>query len=83
MTNVAQGKPSYQSSTARGGPASNGNDGDRSSLHDGGQCTETLNETSPWWRVDLLESYPVQLVRVTTRGCCGMSHDSSGRWNVI
>ncbi|KAF0314296.1 CUB and sushi domain-containing protein 3 [Amphibalanus amphitrite] len=71
LTNVAQGKPASQSSSARSGPASNGNDGDSSSLHDGGRCTETLNETSPWWRVDLLDSYPVQMVRVTTRGCCG------------
>ena len=71
VTNVAQGKPSSQSSTARGGPASNGNDGDSSSLHDGGRCTETLEQSSPWWRVDLLAEYPIDLIRVTTRGCCG------------
>ncbi|XP_037075251.1 LOW QUALITY PROTEIN: CUB and sushi domain-containing protein 1-like [Pollicipes pollicipes] len=70
-TNVAQGKPSSQSSTARGGPPSNGNDGDRSTVHDGGKCTETLEQASPWWRVDLLDEYPIELIRITTRGCCG------------
>ena len=70
-TNVAQGKPSNQSSTARGGPASNGNDGEKSTLHDGDMCTETLKQSSPWWRVDLLAEYPIDLIRITTRGCCG------------
>lgn len=70
-TNVAQDKPSNQSTTARGGEAANGNDGDVSTLHDGSRCTQTLQQTSPWWMVDLLDEYPIDMIRVTTRGCCG------------
>ncbi|KAF7988440.1 hypothetical protein HCN44_001013 [Aphidius gifuensis] len=70
-TNVAFRKPANQSTTVRGGDAGHGNDGDVSTEHDGKRCTETQSEPSPWWRVDLLKSYSVKVVRVTTRGCCG------------
>lgn len=70
-TNVAFRKPTNQSTTVRGGDASHGNDGDSSTEHDGKRCTETQSEPSPWWKVDLLKSYSVKVVRVTTRGCCG------------
>jgi hypothetical protein len=74
-TNVAFRKPANQSTTVRGGPASNGNDGERTTVHEGKRCTETMKEASPWWMVDLLRPYPVGVVRVTTRGCCGnISH---------
>ncbi|KAG7211173.1 hypothetical protein KM043_010494 [Ampulex compressa] len=70
-TNVAFQKPTNQSTTVRGGSSSHGNDGDLSTEHDGKRCTETQSEPSPWWMVDLLKSYSVKVVRVTTRGCCG------------
>lgn len=70
-TNVAYRKPVNQSSTARGGAGENANDGDLSTVHDGGRCTQTLEETSPWWAVDLLQPYEVAVVTVTARGCCG------------
>lgn len=70
-TNVAWKKPVNQSSTARGGKGENANDGDRTTVHDGELCTETLVEASPWWAVDLLQEYEVTVVRITTRGCCG------------
>lgn len=70
-TNVAFRKPANQSTTVRGGNAANANDGERTTIHDGKMCTETLKETSPWWQVDLLKPYPIKVVRVTTRGCCG------------
>ncbi|KAI5640880.1 sushi repeat (SCR repeat) domain-containing protein [Phthorimaea operculella] len=70
-TNVAFRKPANQSTTVRGGQASNGNDGERTTEHDGKRCTETQREASPWWQVDLLRHYAVKVVRVTTRGCCG------------
>ncbi|CAG9136645.1 unnamed protein product [Plutella xylostella] len=54
-----------------GGHAANGNDGERTTEHDGKRCTETQREASPWWQVDLLRHYAVKVVRVTTRGCCG------------
>ncbi|PSN44564.1 hypothetical protein C0J52_12430 [Blattella germanica] len=70
-TNIAFRKPANQSTTVRGGTAANGNDGERTTVHDGKRCTETMKEASPWWMVDLLRPYPVGVVRVTTRGCCG------------
>jgi hypothetical protein len=70
-TNIAFRKPANQSTTVRGGAASNGNDGERTTVHDGKRCTETMKEASPWWMVDLLRPYSVGVVRVTTRGCCG------------
>ena len=70
-TNVALRKPANQSTTVRGGAAANGNDGESTTVHDGKRCTETMKEASPWWMVDLLKPYPIGVVRVTTRGCCG------------
>jgi hypothetical protein len=69
--NVALRKPTNQSSTIRGGPATNANDGEKTTVHDGKRCTETMKESSPWWQVDLLKPYPIRAIRVTTRGCCG------------
>ncbi|XP_057653656.1 sushi, von Willebrand factor type A, EGF and pentraxin domain-containing protein 1 [Diorhabda carinulata] len=69
--NVAYRRPSNQSTTVKGGSALNANDGDKSTEHDGKRCSETQKETSPWWQVDLLKPYPVKVIRITTRGCCG------------
>ncbi|XP_015909943.2 P-selectin isoform X1 [Parasteatoda tepidariorum] len=69
--NVAYGKPANQSSSVRGGDASHGNDGDLTTVHENRYCTETKAEDSPWWQVDLLHPYPIQVVRLVTRGCCG------------
>jgi len=72
---VALRKSANQSSTARGGSALNAIDGDRSVHHDvggtGGRCSETNSEVSPWWMADLMKSYPVYAVRITSRSCCG------------
>ena len=75
--NVAYGKPTNQSSTVRGGDARNGNDGDTTIIHENKYCTETKNEPSPWWMVDLLQPYDIKVIRILTRGCCGHSplHD--------
>ncbi|KAL1116999.1 hypothetical protein AAG570_004327, partial [Ranatra chinensis] len=70
-TNVALRRPANQSTSVRGGPASNANDGDLTTVHDGNKCTETMKEPSPWWQVNLLRPYPIKVVRITTRGCCG------------
>ncbi|XP_069584588.1 fucolectin-5-like [Ranitomeya imitator] len=40
---------------------------------DGNQdtCSHTDNEVSPWWRVDLLSSYRIKNITITTRkDCC-------------
>lgn len=71
-TNVALRRPANQSTTVRGGSAGNANDGDLTIIHDGRRCTETHKEAAPWWQVDLLRPYPVRVVRVTTRKCCGL-----------
>lgn len=70
-TNIAFRKPANQSTSVRNALAGNANDGDQSTEHNGRRCSETQKEVSPWWRVDLLRAYPVKVVRVTTRGCCG------------
>lgn len=69
--NVAYGKPSDQSSTIRGGESRNANDGNIVTIHENRYCTETKNENSPWWQVDLLQPYEIRVVRIITRGCCG------------
>ena len=67
--NVARYKPASASSVVGGGKAGRAVDGSRSTVHEGSKCTETKSEKSPWWTVDLLDSYPVKHVRLTTR-CC-------------
>ena len=68
---MAYRKPVNQSSTARGGAGENANDGDLTTVHDGKMCTQTLEENSPWWAVDLMQTYEVAMVKITARGCCG------------
>lgn len=71
-TNVAYRKPTNQSSSTRVGPATFANDGKLGNQNpDGQQCSETLKEASPWWKVDLLTPQMIRVVRITTRGCCG------------
>ena len=37
-----------------------------------GNCTHTLEDNSPWWRVDLGRVEPVAEVNIVNRGdCCG------------
>ncbi|CAK6978250.1 fucolectin-7-like [Scomber scombrus] len=52
------------------GAASNAIDGNRESFYRAGSCTHTVEQTNPWWRVDLLESYVVTSVVITNRGDC-------------
>ncbi|XP_068135077.1 fucolectin-like [Hyperolius riggenbachi] len=35
-----------------------------------GSCFSTARENSPWWRVDLLETYTISHIVLTTRGSC-------------
>uniref|UniRef100_A0A3P8RP42 Si:ch211-215k15.4 n=1 Tax=Amphiprion percula TaxID=161767 RepID=A0A3P8RP42_AMPPE len=50
--------------------ASNAIDGNRDSTASHGSCTHTAEESNPWWRVDLLESYIITSITVTNRGDC-------------
>ncbi|XP_070767437.1 fucolectin-1 [Enoplosus armatus] len=52
------------------GAAHNAIDGNRESHFFADSCTHTTEQTNPWWRVDLLESYTVTSVIVTNRGDC-------------
>ncbi|KAL7393677.1 hypothetical protein ABVT39_014307 [Epinephelus coioides] len=58
--------------------ASNAIDGNRDSNHGLSSCSHTAQQTNPWWRVDLLESYTVTSVVITNRGdCCAERIDGA------
>lgn len=42
-------------------------DGNHDTIVKYGSCSTTLNEFSPWWRLDLLKAYAVKAVIVTIR----------------
>ncbi|XP_028436274.1 fucolectin-1-like [Perca flavescens] len=53
------------------GFAHNAIDGNHESDYYAGSCTRTDEQTNPWWRVDLLESYIVTSIIITNRrDCC-------------
>ncbi|KAG2464788.1 FUCL4 protein, partial [Polypterus senegalus] len=53
------------------GLASNAIDGNRDGIYIHGSCAHTANHLNPWWRVDLLKSYKVKLIVLTSReDCC-------------
>uniref|UniRef100_A0A8C2WE83 Si:ch211-215k15.4 n=1 Tax=Cyclopterus lumpus TaxID=8103 RepID=A0A8C2WE83_CYCLU len=52
------------------GAAYNAIDGNRESNYLAGSCTHTVEQSNPWWRVDLLQTYTVTSVIVTNRGDC-------------
>ena len=70
--NVAAGKAPMQSSVAEGGIPQKAVDGSTSTFFDLSTCSLTEVEKSPWWYVNLLEPYMVQLVRIDFgQSCCG------------
>ncbi|XP_038135477.1 fucolectin-2 [Cyprinodon tularosa] len=56
------------------GAASNAIDGNRSPIFHDDSCTHTSNQTNPWWRVDLLDSYIITQIIITNRGDCCEEH---------
>lgn len=75
VLNVAVGKAAMQSSTmANGGSAQKAVDGSSSLVHSVATCTATAPEVSPWWYVNLLEPYLVQLVRIDFGDMAGLSN---------
>ncbi|KAG8222314.1 hypothetical protein J437_LFUL001856 [Ladona fulva] len=71
VLNVAAGKAAMQVSTEQGGTPSKAIDGSTSSFFTTDTCTLTGLERSPWWYVNLLEPYMVQLVRLDFgKPCC-------------
>lgn len=72
VLNVAAGKAPMQSSVMDGGIPQKAIDGSTSTFYDPKTCSLTEVERAPWWYVNLLEPYMVQLVRVDFgQSCCG------------
>ncbi|KZS21487.1 Uncharacterized protein APZ42_011414 [Daphnia magna] len=71
VLNVAAGKAPMQSSVALGGVPERAVDGSTSNFFTSETCSLTEVERSPWWYVNLLEPYMVQLVRLDFgKPCC-------------
>ncbi len=61
-----------QSSVIDGGIPQKAVDGSTSTFYDPNTCSLTEVERAPWWYVNLLEPYMVQLVRIDFgQSCCG------------
>jgi len=72
VLNVAAGKAPMQSSVAAGGIPQKAVDGSTATAFTDGTCSLTEVESAPWWYVNLLEPYMVQLVRLDFGAdCCG------------
>ncbi|XP_031831619.2 uncharacterized protein LOC116426602 isoform X1 [Nomia melanderi] len=72
VLNVAGGKAPMQSSSSEGGIPQRAVDGSSSQVYTPQTCTLTRPEHRPWWYVNLLEPYMVQLVRLDFgKPCCG------------
>lgn len=72
VLNVAAGKAPMQISSEPGGIPQKAIDGSTSSFFNSETCTLTKPERLPWWYVNLLEPYMVQLVRLDFgKSCCG------------
>ena len=78
VLNVAAGKAPMQISSDLGGIPQKAIDGSTSSFFNVDTCTLTRAERVPWWYVNLLEPYMVQLVRLdfgkSQETCLGRSH---------
>ncbi|XP_054000560.1 uncharacterized protein LOC128888007 [Hylaeus anthracinus] len=72
VLNVAGGKAPMQSSSTEGGIPQRAVDGSSGQIYTPQTCTLTRPEHRPWWYVNLLEPYMVQLVRLDFgKPCCG------------
>ncbi|KAJ0183987.1 hypothetical protein K1T71_000410 [Dendrolimus kikuchii] len=72
VLNVAAGKAPMQISTEDGGVPQKALDGSTAATFTPETCTLTKTERVPWWYVNLLEPYMVQLVRLDFgKPCCG------------
>ena len=69
--NLALNKPAYQISTYGVADASRAVDGSKDAIYIMQSCTHTRFEMSPWWMVDLGESYNIGYVTVTNRAYAG------------
>ena len=73
---MAAGKAPMQISTEDGGVPQRALDGSTAVAFNAETCTLTKSERVPWWYVNLLEPYMVQLVRLDFgKPCCGKCTD--------
>lgn len=72
QTNVAQGKPTSQSSTTWGGNASRGVDGNTNGNYfTAYSVTHTNNGANEHWQVDLQDAYSISQISIANRtDCC-------------
>ena len=78
VLNVAAGKAPMQSSVLDRGIPQKAVDGSTSTFYDPNTCTLTEVERAPWWYVNLLEPYMVQLVRVDFgQSCCSKNKEAT------
>ena len=79
--NLALNQPSIQSTTRRPGVgrSSAAVDGDVNPTFQDRSCTETSDESDPWWAVDLTHNIIVYHVKVTNRlDCCRKCYNKLG-----
>lgn len=82
VLNVAAGKAPMQISTDGAGIPQKAIDGSTSSFFSADTCSLTKSERVPWWYVNLLEPYMVQLVRLDFgKSCCGKWNRTCFVWN--
>lgn len=71
VTNVAEGKPAYQSSEGWGGKPGKAVDGKTVTRYRGGSCTHTRRDKTSWWSTNLGAVYDIKSVKVFNRmDCC-------------
>ncbi|XP_059356856.1 fucolectin-1-like [Carassius carassius] len=68
--NLALKGKAVQSSTFYTWGAAKAIDGIRYAPGPGSSCSHTGNDLSPWWRLDLLDSYSIYKVTITNRADC-------------
>ncbi len=72
VSNVSQGRPATQSSTAAGGVAARAVDGDTNGNWGGASVTHTFADAPAWWEVDLGSEREIDTIEVFNRtDCCG------------
>jgi hypothetical protein len=70
-TNLAQGRPPRQSSTAYSGAASRAVDGNTNGVYNQNSVTHTNNDTNAWWQVDLGSARTIETIQLFNRtDCC-------------
>jgi hypothetical protein len=68
---MSYGKPTWQSSTDKGGESSRAVDGNANPVYRGASCTHTKIELNAWWAVDTGELNDIKMVKITNRqDCC-------------